>query len=147
MLFDSPSAEPFIKRYIVLVAFAFPFSIALAGAMSKILVRSNGVSTKDFYLGQDLTLAAISAGLVNLLDIAKDAQPGQNLNTRLLFTACYSLLSFFIFITIMVLHQLWEKRDAPEQKKKQAFFLGGVSNILGLFLLILFMWLKLRDNL
>ena|ERR1700743_3470820 len=147
MFIDSTPAEPFLKRYIVLVAFAFPLLIAVAGAMGKILVRSNGVSRKDFFLGQDLTLAAISAGLVNVLDIAKDAQPGQNQGFRLLFTGSYSAFAFFVFIIIMVLHQIWEKRDNADQIKKQAFWLGCVSNGLGLFLLILFMWLKIRGSL
>jgi hypothetical protein len=147
MFIDTTPPEPFIKRYIILVAFAFPLLIALAGAMGKILVRSNGVSRKDFFLGQDLTLAAISAGLVNVLDIAKDAQPGQNEGFRLLFTGSYAGFSFFVFIIIMVLHQVWEKRDNADQRNRQAFWLGCVSNGLGLFLLILFMWLKIGGTL
>jgi hypothetical protein len=147
MFIDTAPAEPFLKRYIVLVAFLFPLLIAVAGAMGKILVRSNGISRKDFFLGQDLTLAAISAGLVNVLEIAKDTQPGKNEGFRLLFTGGYAGFSFFVFIIVMVLHQVWEKRDNPDQRKKQAFWLGCVSNGLGLFLLVLFMWLKLGGSL
>ena len=143
MLIDTAAAEPFLKRYIVFVAFLFPLLIAMAGAMGKILVRSNGISKKDFFLGQDLTLASISAGLVNVLEIAKDAQPAQNEGFKLLFTGGYAGFSFFVFIIVMVLHQVWEKRDNRDQQKKQAFWLGFVSNGLGLFLMVLFMWLKL----
>jgi hypothetical protein len=147
MLIDTTPAEPFIKRYIFFVAFLFPMLIAGAGAMGKILVRSSGVSKKDFFLGQDLTLAAISAGLVNVLDIAKDAQPGVNQGFRLLFTGGYTGVTFFFFIVVMVLHQLWEKRDNQIDHKKQVLWLGFVSNGLGLFLLILFMWMKLGGKL
>jgi hypothetical protein len=147
MVIDTAQAEPFIKRYIVLVAFCFPLLIAVAGAMGKILVRGSGISKRDFYLGQDLTLAAISAGLVNVLDIAKDAQPGKNEGFRLLFTGSYVGLTFFFFIVVMVLHQVWERRDNAEYHKRQVFWLGFASNILGLFLLFLFLWLKLGGTL
>jgi hypothetical protein len=66
MFIDPVPAEPFIKRYVVLVAFAFPLLLAVVGALGKILVRSSGVSIRDFFLGQELTLAAISAGLINV---------------------------------------------------------------------------------
>jgi hypothetical protein len=146
MFIDPTPAEPFIKRYIVLVAFAFPLFVALAGAMGKILVRSSGISRKDFFLGQELTLAAISAGLVNVLDIAKDAQPQHFEGFRLLFTGSFTGVSFFVFISVMVLHQVWEKRDNAADLKKQAIWLGFVSNTLGLFLLFIFMWMKLGGS-
>lgn len=140
---SSAAAVPLLRRYIVVVILLFPVFIALAGALGKILIRGSGIAKKDFYLGQDLTLAAISVALVNVFDMAKDVQPPPDQGLKLFLTAGYAFVTFFLFICIMVLHQIWEKRD--NQPSRQVFWLGIVSNVIGLVLLIVFMLMKLRD--
>lgn len=63
------------------------------------------------------------------------------MTANLFFTSGYIAITFFLFIVILSLHQVWEKRD--NQPRRQILTLGVASNLIGLSLLVLFVWLKL----
>ena len=52
------------------IAFGIPVLLILLSALAEKLVRGQGWKWKYFYLGVDLTLAAMSSALVNLADAA-----------------------------------------------------------------------------
>lgn len=135
---------PFIHRYIVLVVLLFPVLLAVAGSMGKKLARGTDFRRGDFFLGPDMTLGALSAGLVNLLDLAKDAKTSSDITVSLSVTAGYIALTFFFFLIILTLHQAWERRE--NEPLKQILCLGVASNGIGLCLLIAFVWLKLSGD-
>lgn len=138
-----PTSSPTtLHTYIIVaVVLLFPTMLAVAGSLGKKLVRGTDFRRADFFLGPDLTLGALSAGLVNLLDISKDVQYTSNMTANLFFTSGYIAITFFLFIVILSLHQVWEKRD--NQPRRQILTLGVASNLIGLSLLVLFVWLKL----
>ena len=139
------SIPPGIHRYIIFgIVLAFPTMIAIAGALGRKLVRGTDFRKSDFFIGQDLALGAISAGLVNLLEVAQNANAVPSLPISLFFTAAYVAFTFFLFIVILTLHQVWEKRE--NQPRKQVLSLGVASNGIGLSLLVLFLWLKLHGE-
>jgi hypothetical protein len=145
MATESVSAHaPFIQRYVIFVALLLPLLLAVAGSLGKKLVRGTPFRRSDLFLGLDLTLGALSAGLVNLLDLAKDAATVPNLTATLFFTAGYIATTFFFFLIILTLHQAWEKRE--NEPLKQILCLGVASNGIGLSLLLGFVWLKLSGN-
>jgi hypothetical protein len=145
MIIDNGSTNaPFIQRYVILVVLMFPLLLAIAGSLGKKLVRGTEFRRSDFFLGQDLTLGALSASLVNLLDLAKDANSVHNLTESLFFTAGYIAITFFFFIIILTLHQAWEKRE--NERLKQILCLGVASNGIGLCLLLGFVWLRLSGS-
>lgn len=134
-----------IHQYITVgVVLAFPTMIALAGALGRKLIRGTDFRKSDFFIGQDLALGAISAGLVNLLEVAQDSASIASLPVSLFFTAAYIAFTFFMFIVILTLHQVWEKRE--NQPRRQILSLGIASNAVGLSLLVLFLWLKLHGE-
>lgn len=141
---DQLSSNFLSHTYVVIVALLFPTLLAIAGSVGKKLVRGTDFEKKDFFLGPDLTLGALSAGLVNLLDIAKDSHSSLTITASLFFTSGYIAVTFFLFIVILALHQVWEKRD--NQPGRQILSLGVASNAIGVSLLALFVWLKLSGE-
>jgi hypothetical protein len=81
---------------------------------------------------------------VNLLEVAQNANYVPSLPISLFFTAAYVAFTFFLFIVILTLHQVWEKRE--NQPRKQILSLGIASNGIGMSLLVLFLWLKLHGE-
>jgi hypothetical protein len=118
--------------------------LAVAGSLGKKLVRGTPFRRSDFFLGPDLALGALSAGLVNLLDLAKDAGSVRYLNEILFFTTGYIATTFFFFLIILTLHQAWERRQ--NEALEQILCLGVASNGIGLGLLLGFVWIKLAFN-
>jgi len=134
-----------VHRYITFgIVLAFPTMIAVAGALGRKLIRGTDFRRSDFFIGPDLALGAISAGLVNLLEVAQSSASVQSLPISLFFTAAYTAVTFFLFIVILTLHQVWERRDT--QPNRQILSLGIASNAIGLSLLVLFLWLKLHGD-
>ena len=138
------SQPPFIQRYVIFVALLLPLLLAIAGSLGKKLVRGTSFKRSDFFLGLDLALGALSAGLVNLLDLAKDAGAIPNLGASLFFKSGYIAATFFLFLIILTLHQAWEKRE--NEPLKQILCLGVASNGIGLLLLVGFVYLKLSGD-
>src|ERR1700685_723542 len=97
------SSEFLSHTYVISVALLFPTLLAVAGSVGKKLVRGTDFIKTDFFLGPDLTLGALSAGLVNLLDIAKEVHSPESITPSLFFTAGYLAVTFFLFIVILAL--------------------------------------------
>lgn len=127
-----------------IIALVVPLLLFLAGGFGKKLVRGGkDWHRKDWYLGVDAALAAISAALIYIFDITRLiglAKPSDPLlpsyNHRLLATGVFLALSFFLFLYVLGVHQNWESNDA--NAKGQRFWLIGVSNLIGLGLMFLF---------
>lgn len=121
----------------------FPIVVVFVGAMGRKLVRGGKFKGLDFCVGPDLTLTAVSVGAVNFLDLSREALQNHQFEIdTIIYSAGFLIFSFAAFALIMGLHQWCEPLD--NQKGKQAFWLGIVSNGLGLFLLVVFMLLKIR---
>lgn len=112
------------------VAVVIPIVLLLCGAFARKLVRGTTWEKKDFYLGVEFTLAALSAALVNLFDLAKAMQqskPSVVLSTQLAATAVFACVTFFSLLWVLSTHQDWEKNDGSGQFLR----LGILANIVG----------------
>src|SRR3954449_5424319 len=104
------------------VAVAIPFILLLCGAFARKLVRGTAWERRDFYLGVEFTLAALSSALVNLFDLAKEMQQSQSttvtraiqqsqpatiLSSQLAATAGFACVTFFILLWVLSAHQDW----------------------------------------
>jgi hypothetical protein len=117
----------------------------LAGASAKKLVRGSGWKQEDFYLGIELTLAAMSAALVHIFDLARRlaiasevAGQGSTLEItqQLAVTGTFIAVTFLLFLVVLTIHQDWT--GETQRKAAQLVRLGGVSNLIGSGLLATF---------
>jgi NADH:ubiquinone oxidoreductase subunit 2 (subunit N) len=112
------------------VAVVIPIILLLCGAFARKLVRGSTWERKDFYLGVEFTLAALSAALVNFFDLAKQLQqrsPVPELSNQLAATAGFACVTFFILLWVLATHQDWEKQTG----RGQFIRLGILSNVVG----------------
>lgn len=121
-----------------IVALVVPIVLILSSAFAKKLVRGSSWTRSDFFLGVELSLAAIAAALTNFLDVSKAAEAGivkidaNNIAKNGAFLA----ICFFLLLVILATHQEWEKKvQAP---KAQFWWLGAFCNSIGAGLLISF---------
>lgn len=115
-----------------LVALGIPILLILSGAVAKKLVRGSGWRLKDFYLGVEISLAALGAALIHIFDLNKQQLNGALLGDQLVATASFLAISFFLLLWVLSTHQDWEARTQNETG--QIIWLGGVSNIIGILL-------------
>lgn len=123
------------------IALLVPTLLFLAGGIGKKLVRGGrDWSLKDWYLGVDASLAAMSAALINIFEITrlKRLVPIQtNLYDRQqVATAVFIAISFFLFLYVLGVHQNWEPED--RNVRAQKIWLLGISNGIGLGLMFVF---------
>jgi len=127
-----------IHRY--LIAIGIPVVLLLSGSVAKKLVRGTGWQRQDFFLGVQFTLAAMSAALVYLMDLAKlYSLPNPNLLNivqQLVTSGGYLVLNYFLLLWVMSIHQDWERKN--DNTKGQIIWLGIISNIIGAGLIIIF---------
>ena len=123
------------------IAVGIPFFLLLCGAFAKKLVRGSSWQRKDFYLGVEFTLAAMSSALVYIFDLIKlHATPGiidtaATMN-KIAATATFIASAFFLLLLVLSIHQDWEGRiDRPHA---QLLRLGGLANLVGAGLLAIF---------
>jgi hypothetical protein len=83
-----------IQQYAV--AFGIPFVLIFLSALAEKLVRGQGWKWKYFYLGVDLTLAAMSTAFVNLADATlpgnKSLPPGASAKSAMFLVGTLFLL-------------------------------------------------------
>jgi len=121
-------------RYIVGVG--VPLTLAMFGILGKKVVRGRGWKETDFYIGVELTLAALANGLVSsceLLKIAAGTLPS-GVAVYAVASAVMTFFGFFMFLFLLTIHQDWESNDSDLRGK--FLRLGVVSNVLGLGTLI-----------
>jgi NADH:ubiquinone oxidoreductase subunit 2 (subunit N) len=115
-----------------LIALGIPIMLLLSGAVARKLVRGSGWKVKDFYLGVETALAALGAALIHFFDLHKQQLSGVTLGDQIASTASFLAIAFFLLLWILSTHQDWEARTQNE--KGQMFWLGGVSNVVGILL-------------
>jgi hypothetical protein len=125
-------ANPYIT------AIAVPLILILCNAVAKKLVRGSNWQRYDFFLGVELSLAAMAAALVHFLDLSKPAIAGQAplSPTKTTETAVFVAICFFLLLWILSTHQDWEKRT--QNTKGQLLWLGVISNLIGAGLMVAF---------
>ena len=119
------------------VAVVIPVILLVCGAFARKLVRGTAWEKRDFYLGVEFTLAALSSALVNLFDLAKAMQqssPPAVLSSQVAATAGFACVTFLILLWVLSTHQDWEKSD----RNGQFLRLGILANIAGSGLLCAF---------
>lgn len=119
-----------------LIALGIPIILLLSGAVAKKLVRGNGWKAADFFLGVELSLAALGAAMVHFFDLQKlsatQQMPAQVLGDKIVSTASFLAISFFLLLWVLSTHQDWEAR--AQNERGQLIWLGGVSNLIGIIL-------------
>lgn len=125
------------------VALGVPLLLIVVGAVARKLVRGTAWIPQDFYLGIDLGLAALSAGLIHMYDIVEQMKVGAGttpaglpVEQALLHAAGFLVLSIVAMLIVMAVHQDSEKR--PRRRFRQFLWLGVVSNVVSGGLLTLF---------
>jgi hypothetical protein len=130
-------------------AFAVPIVIVgVSGVVKKLVRKQGGFRWDDFYLGMDLTLAAFSAAVVNVLDLTSLTSPRERQIASI--DAWYIIVCFVLFVLQLAFHQEWvsENRAADQTFNKgwQIVWLGFASNVIGIGLLGFFMVLKIKGK-
>ncbi len=129
------------------IALLVPLLLVIAGGFGKKLVRGPGWHRKDFYLGVEATLAALSSGFIRILEIGSSAltpndQNGVQLQDvkDLIATGVFLVVAFCMFLFILSLHQNLEQDVEPlsQRANAQRVWLTGVSNVFGFGLIALF---------
>jgi hypothetical protein len=122
-------------------AFGIPFSLILLSACAEKLCRGPGWKWKYFYLGVDLTLAAMSSALVNLADAAIPGNKGlpQGATAK---SAMFIAVNLFLLFIVMGFQQ--DHGHAENPSRKQIFILVFVSNLLASGVFFGFILMKLK---
>jgi hypothetical protein len=127
-----------LAMYRGIVGIGVPLILATFGVLGKKLIRKGpGWKREDFYIGVELTIAALANGLVSscdLLKITTGVLP-QKMIGYAVASAVVTLLGFFMFLFLLSVHQDWESNDSDPRRR--FVWLGIVSNMLGLGTLIL----------
>lgn len=98
-----------------LIAIGIPLVLIICGAFARKLVRGSAWQPSDFFLGVELSLAALASALVYIFDLAQlSVSQGDGLTSiprQLAATASFLALSFFLLLWILSTHQDWERRS------------------------------------
>ncbi|MGB9989536.1 hypothetical protein [Pseudoduganella rhizocola] len=122
-----------------LVALGIPLLLLLCGAVAKKLARRDDWRRSDFFLGLELALADIGAGLVYLYDLQRmnmnHALDTATLGIKIGTTATFLVIAFGGLLWVLSIHQDWEQHAASA---KGLIWLGVVSNAVGIILFAVF---------
>jgi hypothetical protein len=98
-----------------LIALGIPLILIFCGALAKKLVRGSSWERTDFFLGVELSLTAMGSALVYVFDLARltVSQTGvpTSLPEKIVATASFLALCFFLLLWVLSTHQDWESRD------------------------------------
>lgn len=123
-----------------LIALGIPLILIFCGGLAKKLVRGSAWQRSDFFLGVELSLAAMAAALVYVFDLAKLTvqQTGapSSLPQKIAAAASFLALCFFLLLWILSTHQDWEKRS--QNPRGQFVWLALIANLVGAGLLATF---------
>lgn len=126
-----------------LIALGIPIILILCGAFAKKLVRGSNWKRSDFFLGVELSLAAMASALVYIFDIAK-LTSSQNVSAseitkKIATNASFLALCFFMLLWVLSTHQDWEKRS--QNPRGQLVWLCLITNLAGAVLIATFVLL------
>lgn len=123
-----------------LIALGIPLILLFCGALAKKLVRGSQWQRSDFFLGVELSLAAMASALVYFFDLAKltqsQAATAASIPQKIAATASFLALCFFLLLWVLSTHQDWEKRS--QNPNGQLVWLGLIANLIGAGLLAAF---------
>ena len=126
-----------------LVALGIPLILIFSGALAKKLVRGSEWQRTDFFLGVELSLAAMASSLVYLFDLAKVMVDGKSpvamVSERMVASASFLALCFFILLWVLSVHQDWERR--VQNQTGQLMWLTLIANFVAAGLLAAFVLL------
>jgi len=126
-----------------LIAIGIPLLLIVCGAFAKKLVRGSKWQNTDFFLGVELSLAAMASALVYVFDLTKltsvQSSTISSLMQKMVATASFLALCFFLLLLILSIHQDWEKRS--QNPRGQFVWLGIIANLVGAGLLAAFVLL------
>ncbi|MGA9390799.1 MAG: hypothetical protein WBV69_10170 [Candidatus Sulfotelmatobacter sp.] len=127
-----------------LMSLYVPAALLLIGAAGRTLIAGE-FRWNNLYLGPDFCLAAISAGLLNFLDMfnAKDPNIGAS---KVGWGIGYVLVTLGIYMVVLIMHQNIEKRHT-NPRTHSGVTMGLFANFFGLIPNFLFVWLKLKGML
>jgi hypothetical protein len=138
-LWDSLADANALQQYGA--AFGIPFLLIVLSAWSEKLCRGQGWKWKYFYLGVDLTLAAMSAALVNLADASlpgnKGLPPGASAKSAMFLAG-----SLFLLFILMGFQQ--DHGHVENPTKRQIFVLVFASNFAASGVFFGFILMKLK---
>jgi hypothetical protein len=102
-----------VQQYVA--AFGIPILLILLSALAEKLTKGQGWRWQYFYLGVDLTLAALSTALVNLADIqvsGKAAPAGAGAKSAMFIAG-----ALFLLFIVMCLHQDYGHSENPSMRE------------------------------
>jgi hypothetical protein len=116
-----------------LQALGIPLILSFCSALAKKIVRGSSWQRTDFFLGVDLSLATIASALVYFFDLAKLILPTSAatpaLPQKVIATASFLALCFFLLLWLLSTHQDWERR--PQNPRGQFLWLIIIANLVG----------------
>jgi hypothetical protein len=123
-----------------LIAVGIPLILIFCGALAKKLVRGSAWQRTDFFLGVELSLAAMASAFVYVFDLAKLTVQHTGASTsipqQIAATASFLALCFFLLLWVLSTHQDWEKRS--QNPRGQFVWLALIANLIGAGLLATF---------
>lgn len=134
---SSASVASMLVTYRYLVGAVVPIIISGIGVLGRKVARGTGWEVDDFCVGTELTLAGVSGSLVNIAEFLKPDNATFGLLQKKLLggNLGIALLGFFFYYLSLSLHQDFGPKSG-KSRKKQLFFLVGVSNVIGLATLV-----------
>jgi hypothetical protein len=139
-----------MEKHILLGLLIPVFFFAFAG-MAKSLVKNQWVWS-NFYLGIDISLAALANGIVNIVDGVHQSEkvltPNLQLGSQMYYTSICIVAAVGALFGTMGLHQRFDVPcDEPGNRRwKRGILLGVVSNLFGVAVLAMFIFMKLRGT-
>jgi hypothetical protein len=121
-----------------------PAALLVIGAAGKTLIAGE-FRWNNLYLGPDFSLAAISVGLLNFLDIF-NAKAGPAASSKVEWGIVYVVVTLGIYMLVLIMHQNIEKRHT-RSRSKAAVLMGLLANFIGLAPNFAFVWFKLKGTL
>ncbi|OGQ60456.1 MAG: hypothetical protein A3J24_09275 [Deltaproteobacteria bacterium RIFCSPLOWO2_02_FULL_53_8] len=122
-----------------LIALGIPLILLICGALAKKLVRGGGWKYTDFFLGVEISLAALGSEMVYLYDLQKlSVTPAVEISRpeKIIATTSIIVITFFLLLCVLSIHQDWEGRT--QNWKGQIVWLGGFCNGIGIALFAAF---------
>lgn len=126
-----------MTEYRYSVGVIVPAFVMAIGVVGKRVARGPGWAAEDLYVGNELTLAGVSGALVNLADLVlKPDRPFGVLERKLTgANLAIVLLGLLLYYVALSFRQDFGP-ESGKSRKKQLFFLLGVSNAIGLATLL-----------
>ena len=123
------------------VAFGIPVLLILLSAFAEKIVKGQGWKWKYFYLGVDLTLAAMSAALVNLADAEL---PGNRALPTGASTKSSMFLAGSLFLLFILMNFQQDHGHVERPTTWQIFTLVFASNLMATGVFFGFILMKLK---